>query len=75
MNTSSPEAQAFFASRNFGREDLQTVVKEIREIAELLYDKIGAISPSSDEGKRYVVLARTELELAVMIAVKGASRG
>jgi hypothetical protein len=70
----SKRAEKVFESRGLQGRDL--LVDEIKQKAAVLYDRLEEIPipPGNGEAGRLVSLAKTELESAVMWAVKAISR-
>ena len=72
--TTSKRALDTFATR--GLNGQEEVVTRIKDRAAALWDEIDgiAIAPGNSDAGRLVALAKTELECAVMWAVKAVSR-
>lgn len=73
-DTISQKASKVFESR--GIDGKESLVQRIKDEAASLYDAIDCISipPGNTEAGRLVALAKTDLESAVMWAVKAISR-
>jgi hypothetical protein len=72
MSTPSKKATAVFESR--GLNGQESHIAAIKEQAAILHDLFEAIPATSQEAARLVSLSKTELESAVMWAVKATSR-
>lgn len=70
----SEAAKKVFESRGFPSEAHAAHVERIKEKAAILWDEINTIPTGNSEAPRLVAKAKTELEDAVMWAVKAISR-